>query len=329
MKGFCPNCEKDAPLRSVRRKELVDVRGERIPVMAELFICNECKEEFQNTRGTDQLDAAYREYRRRHGMLQPEEIKDWRSRFGLTQREVADLLGLGGATLSRYENGALQDASHEKMLRLAMDPRNLAKLLESNSEAIPADKRARLLGELASLERESCSFEKAYETFLGDYQAGELSGYQRWNLPKILNSFVILAGGGVLKTKLLKLLFYADFKHFKEHTVSITGLRYVHLPYGPVPDNYDYYLATLQKQGALRVAEKLVGEYSGEEFAAGVEPDLTLFAEAELETLRLVRDRFKKFSAARISRQSHDEVAYKDTAPSDLISYRYAERLSI
>jgi len=329
VKGFCPNCEKDAPLRPVRRKELVDVRGESIPVMAEFFSCRECGGEFQNTRGTDQLDAAYREYRSRHGMLQPEEIKDWRSRYGLTQREVADLLGLGGATLSRYENGALQDASHEKMLRLAMDPRNLAKLLESNGEAIPTEKRARLLGELATLERESCSFEKAYETFLGSYAPGELSGYQRWSLPKIMNAFVYLARDGVLKTKLLKLLFYADFKHFKEHTVSITGLRYVHLPYGPVPDNYDYYLAALQKDGAMKVAERLVGDYAGEEFAAGLEPDLSVFAEAELRTLKFVVQKFNKFSSARISRYVHEEAAYKDTSPNDLISYRHAEQLSI
>lgn len=329
MKGFCPNCEKEASLRPVRRKELVDVRGERIPVTAEFFSCRECGEEFQNTRGTDQLDAAYREYRSRHGMLQPEEIKDWRSRYGLTQREVADLLGLGGATLSRYENGALQDASHEKMLRLAMDPRNLAKLLESNGEAIPTEKRARLLGELATLERESCSFEKAYETFLGSYPPGELSGYQRWSLPKIMNAFVFLAAGGVLKTKLLKLLFYADFKHFKEHTVSITGLRYVHLPYGPVPDKHDYYLASLQREGALRVTEKVVGDYSGEEFAPATNPDLSVFTEGELKTLKLVVGRFKGFSSARISKYSHGEVAYKDTSPSDLISYRYADQLSI
>ena len=329
MKGFCPNCEKDANLRAVRRKEIVEVRGERIPIVAEFLACRECGEEFQNTRGADHLEAAYREYRQRHSMLQPEEIKDWRNRYGLTQREVADLLGLGGATLSRYENGALQDTSHEKMLRLAMDPRNLAKLLETKSDFIPADKRERLIGELATLERESFSFEKAFETFLGNYQAGELSGYQRWNLTKIMNAFIVLASGGVLKTKLLKLLFYADFKHFKEHTVSITGLRYVHLPYGPVPDKHDYYLASLQRQGVLKVAEKVIGEYSGEEFTPAAEPDLSVFSEGELKTLKLVVEKFKGFSSARISKYSHAETAYKGTSPNELISYQYAEHLSI
>ncbi|NIO19633.1 MAG: DUF4065 domain-containing protein, partial [Candidatus Aenigmarchaeota archaeon] len=46
-------------------------------------------------------------------------------------------------------------------------------------------------------------------------------------------------------TVLNKLLFYADFKHCKEYTVSISGSRYARLPYGPVPDNWAHYLAFL------------------------------------------------------------------------------------
>jgi len=40
-------------------------------------------------------------------------------RYPITQEELGVLLGWGGATLSRYENGALQDEVHEKMLRMA------------------------------------------------------------------------------------------------------------------------------------------------------------------------------------------------------------------
>lgn len=37
------------------------------------------------------------------------------------------------------------------------------------------------------------------------------------------------------KTKLLKLLYYADFRHFKETGMSITGLKYYAWDWGPVP----------------------------------------------------------------------------------------------
>jgi DNA-binding transcriptional regulator YiaG len=43
------------------------------------------------------LDKAYRSYRAKHYYLQPEEIKNFRKRYRLTQSELASLLGLSGA----------------------------------------------------------------------------------------------------------------------------------------------------------------------------------------------------------------------------------------
>ena len=121
MKGICPNCEKETELELVRAKEVVEVRGEPIEVDVEFFKCTECGADFENTRGPDSLATAYRVYRRRHDMLQPEQIRDWRKQYGLTQKELGRLLGWGGVTLSRYENGALHVEAHEKILRLAME----------------------------------------------------------------------------------------------------------------------------------------------------------------------------------------------------------------
>jgi hypothetical protein len=43
----------------------------------------------------------------------------------------------------------------------------------------------------------------------------------------------------------MKLLFYADFLHFKLNEVSITGARYAHAPHGPVPDQFETWLTAL------------------------------------------------------------------------------------
>ncbi|NJK94516.1 MAG: SocA family protein [Bacteroidales bacterium] len=40
------------------------------------------------------------------------------------------------------------------------------------------------------------------------------------------------------KTKLNKLLFYADFLHFKKTCFSISGVRYRAIDMGPVPNNF-------------------------------------------------------------------------------------------
>ncbi len=330
MKGICPNCEKETELEVVQNVENIKVRGEMIKVEAKYYKCKNCGEEFEDPRSDgDPLDKAYREYRRRHGMLQPEEILESRKKFGLTQNEMSRLLGWGGATLSRYENGSLQDETHEKALRLAMDPRNLLKLIRESPDALPKEKRDHLISELRAAEEETCSLEMIYAERLGKYEADELSGYRRLDLAKLFNAILYFCKGGVLKTKLNKLLFYADFKHFKDYTVSITGARYAHIPFGPAPDKYSLCFAALLENGALKVEEEIFGDFIGEKFNSVKESDLYLFCDSELKILATVKEYFKDFTAKRITDFSHDEKAYKETASGDIISYEYASDLKL
>lgn len=329
MRTICPNCEKETRIELIRTKEPLTVRGEEIIVEAEFFKCLECSEEFENTRSADPLEVAYWEYRRRHGMLQPEEIRDWRKSLGLTQRELSALLGWGDATLSRYENGALQDEAHEKMLRLTMQPHNLLELIKKSPDALNGEKRKKLIEELSAVEAEACSFDRIYEEQFGKYVADDLSGYKKLDLYKFSNVILFFCQEGQLKTKLNKLLFYADFKHFKEHTVSITGARYAHLPYGPVPDDYDFYFASLRKKGYLSVDEVQVYQYHGEFFTSQKRPDLNLFSDSELRTLEEVKEFFKDYSASQIKDFSHREQGYLKTSNREIISYKEAMSLQI
>jgi putative zinc finger/helix-turn-helix YgiT family protein len=330
MKGICPNCEKETELELIQKVEDIKVRGEVIKVEVRYYKCKNCGEEFEDPRsGEDPLDKAYREYRRRHGMMQPEEILESRKRFGLTQNEMNRLLGWGGATLSRYENGALQDETHEKALRLAMEPRNLLKLIEGTPNVLPEEKRDRLINEFRAAEEETCSLERVCEERFGKYEASEMSGYRRLDLAKLFNAILYFCKGGVLKTKLNKLLFYADFKHFKDYAVSITGARYAHIPFGPAPDKYALYFATLIENNAIKAEEILIGEFIGEEFVSLKEPDFSLFSDSELKILATVKEFFKDFTAKRITDFSHDEKAYKETAPGDIVSYEYAGALKL
>jgi len=329
MKGICPNCEKETELELVRAKEMVEVRGEPIEVVAEFFKCTECGADFENTRGPDSLALAYREYRRHHDMLQPEQIRDWRKQYGLTQKELGQLLGWGGVTLSRYENGALHVDAHEKILRLAMEPHNLITLIEETPEALTDDKRERLLDELRVADDEACSFERLFEERFGHYPPDEFSGFLKLDIQKLFNAILFFSVGGQLKTKLNKLLFYADFKHFKEYAVSITGARYIHLQYGPVPDNYDYYFAELASEHILDVEEEIMGNYTGFKCVARREPDLDAFEKTERDVLAHVMEHFQKFGSAEIMKYSHEEEAYVSTIEGESISYLFAQNLRI
>ncbi|MDZ7841652.1 MAG: Panacea domain-containing protein [Gammaproteobacteria bacterium] len=196
-------------------------------------------------------------------------------------------------------------------------------------EALADDKRERLLEELRVADNEACSFERLFEERLGRYAPDEYSGFRKLNTRRLFNVILFFCVDGQLKTKLNKLLFYADFKHFKENTISITGARYCHLQYGPVPDNYDYYFAELERARLLDVREEAFGGYTGFECITRDKPDLTIFGESELVSLVEIKDYFKDFGSARIMEFSHEEAGYVSTKEGEPISYLHAQNLRI
>ena len=331
MRNICPSCGKENSLEKVRDVEALKVRGELIEVNVEYYKCQTCSEEFDDPASDyDPVDVAYREYRKRHGMTQPEEIRSFRKKYGLTQHELSKLLGWGGATLSRYENGALQDEAHERALRLAMEPRNLLKLIEETLQAVNEKKRDDLIQALKEAEEEAYSFERIYESRFGEYEANLLSGYRKLELAKLFNVILFFCKGGVFRTKLNKLLFYTDFKHFKEYVVSITGVRYEHLDFGPTPERYDYYFATLVDNKAIRAEEVEFPEgYTGLKLIAEKEPDLNIFSDSELKILASVKEHFQSFTSYAISQYVHEEKAYVETKYGQMISYGYANDLQL
>ncbi|MGH9822964.1 MAG: Panacea domain-containing protein [Blastocatellia bacterium] len=160
------------------------------------------------------------------------------------------------------------------------------------------------------------------------------SGFREFTpdaLKEMMVSYASLSGqNGVLKTKLNKLLWYGDFLHFSDHSVSISGAEYVHLPYGPVPDNYERYLYELCADGALLATEKCFSpEYIGENITAVRKPRPDFLPPTASDILAAVYRYFKAFTTKRITECSHAEKGYIETEMLERISYAYADSLRI
>ena len=97
-------------------------RGDRCPVHPHLR-CPKCDEvvlRFEEARRLN-VDAIAR-YRKRHGLLCADAVREIRKELGVTQRELARLLRLGGNTLSRWESGRkVQTAAMDVLRRLIRD----------------------------------------------------------------------------------------------------------------------------------------------------------------------------------------------------------------
>jgi putative zinc finger/helix-turn-helix YgiT family protein len=331
MKLSCPVCDNSNELELIKGTKEVLIRNKPITIDMEYYKCSACGEEFiVPDSENDPLENAYRLYRAEHDMLQPEEIRSFRFKYGLTQGELAKLLGLGVASISRYETGKLQDEAHDKLIRLAMDPVKLRELINNSVDVFSEDKKRKVLDVIKEKEEPLVtSLERFITLNFQNYYPDEYSGFKKFDIDRFLNAVLYFCRSGVPKTKLNKLLFYADFKHFKEYTVSISGARYAHVPFGPAPSDYDFYYPILIRQNAIEVEEIIYPKYTGENFMAKQEPNLNVFLDTELHILSLVKEFFKEFTATKMSKYSHEEKGYKDTETGELISYAYAESLKL
>jgi len=331
MNQTCPLCEKAGVIDNLRTKKPFQVRGETIEVDFEVLSCRDCGEELIDSKPErDPFAKAYRIYRKTHNMLQPEEIKELRKKYSITQGELSRILGWGGATLSRYENGALQDHTHDRVLKLLEDPRNLLKLVKTSSGALGEHRRESLVNSLQRLIREENPIERCLEECFFHVGQSVFTGFSTFSLEKFFNALLYFCKGGKLKTVINKLLFYTDFKHFKEYSISITGAQYIHLPYGPVPQHYEIYLGKIVNEGTIEVKDVWFSEEAvGQCYTSSEEPLLTVFSDKELITLATVNDYFKNFGAKTISEFSHREKGYQETSQGQPISYEHASSLQI
>ncbi len=81
------------------------------------LVCSECDEEELPPELVARIEA---ERYRLDGLLSPEALKEVRARVGLSQRDMAKLLGVGEKTYTRWELGlSTQTKSMDNLVRLA------------------------------------------------------------------------------------------------------------------------------------------------------------------------------------------------------------------
>lgn len=131
-------------------------------------------------------------------------------------------------------------------------------------------------------------------------------------------------GKQLYKTKLNKLLFYADLTGYYLTGRGISGARYVHLPYGPVPDTYENVLSLAEASDNIRLTDMPDVGAGARLISAGAKPFSDELSEDDKRILDWVAETYGDMSAGEITEVSHKEMAYRNTRPGESIAYRYA-----
>lgn len=331
----CEKCGEIFNTRVETRNETLPVRGDKIDIVANVRVCEKCGTDiFDKVLDNENLLRAYDIYRHKHHIISPEEIRALRNTYDISQLNLALLLGWGEISITRYENGSLPDDAHNSMLKLIQDPFNMLRILEENGNNLPLPTREKLQKRLETILSEH-RLEKAVEilSFPNRHRKPDIfTGYIEFK-PEILMEMILFFASkpeGVLKTKVNKYLWYSDFIHFSYTTISISGAVYVHLPYGPVPDQYEMYLHALNVEGSLQRQEYAFNEeITGEKLIALRPPVMKLFSPTAQQTLEKVYQQLKKYSSKQISDLSHEEIGYIKTKQGEPISYEYADELKV
>lgn len=333
MRKYCEECRKEVETKIITKQECYAVCGEQIVVEAQVLVCADCGEEFY----CEELDAAtlvhaYNEYRRRHKLLLPVEIKEIREQYGLSQRSFAKLLNWGDKTIHRYENGSLQDKAHNSLLLFLREPENMRKYLLENEVTLEEGQKTKLFHTLEKLEqnRKSDTGKKVADVFFSKIPSIE-NGFKAFDYEKLCAMVLYFARkrGELLKVKLLKLLNYSDMIFYKENGISISGVKYVHLPYGPVPQDYDILFGMMAADKVAHIEVLFDNGYEKHRVIPERPMPEGVLTDGEIEVLHRVYERFMDFGSAEISSYSHREKGYRSTRQGDVIPYSYAKDIQL
>lgn len=323
-----PFTGKEMPLKHEVRT--VTFRKEEIKTRFQFYLCEDTGEKFTTTE-LDEYNLLMVEhaYRAKNHIPQREEIIEIREKYGLAAIRMGEILGFGQNTYGLYEKGELPSLANANLIKLARDPFKLKSLVEdwnpkSNNTKIDLLKR---IDRLISLDKQKLINLEDY--LMGDDEANILTGYSKPNLEKFVEMIVFFAQKiPCFKTKMNKLLFYADFSYFKYFGNSISGVKYKAINFGPVPNMFETIFENLSENDVIDIfyedkadgirVEKLIGR-EDRPFNSEV------FTKEELVTLENIASQFKDISTNGIVEISHLEKGWLENIHGkQFISYEYA-----
>ena len=329
-----PITGKEMKLTKERRS--MDFRKETFEIVFHYYKCEDSDEQFTTTSMDEvNMNQVYNQYRDRFNIPFPDEIVRIREKYSLSAAKMSEILGFGINSYRQYEASEMPSIANAKLIQMAEDPKTFIGMIElcgTLDEKVKAKyiQKSQLLVE----ERKRNIFNLNFKEYLlGNHLADIYSGYRNPNFEKFTEMVVYFSEQiQPFKTKMNKLLFYADFLMFKQTCFSISGVRYKAIDRGPVPNNFQSIFEYLANKYEIDIfTTEFPQGYTGEQFKARNDRPFKadLFSENELIVLEKVATVFKPTSTNDIVELSHLEEAWKkNEKDKSVISYEYAFELN-
>lgn len=331
-KKLCLICMQEHDVQTVMIQEENEFKGERVNFDAIYEYCENEDQLLETEELQRRNDISFKDaYRSAVGLLTSKDIASIRAALNINQKDFSMVLGCGQATIARYESHQVQDCAYNNILRrIQQDPEWFVQLLEQSKEKLTPASYEKALKAANQQYTNKLNFYvennilAKYAQFLGD---NEICGNVSLNIPKIVEMVNYLAERVpvLLKVKLMKLLWYADNLNYKRYGSSISGLAYCAYPMGALPIGHDL----IPELAGISYEFTGYDNGTGYKFIPADGITYSHISDQEIQVLETVADRFRDIRQNEIVDIMHNEVAYKETAEREVISYKYAQQLSI
>lgn len=220
LKSRCSNCNKHT-FELTTRNFTPRVKNEEVEVTAQCYVCKECgMPDMDSNQMNAFRRAAADTYRENNNLYTSQQILQFRETLGLSQQLFAEYLGVGQASVKRWETYYVQDVSQNQLIQLKCD-------LE----------QAKLNFLFLKYKKNKPNIDFGYTPFSPNCFK-EIYNFYKNNID---NSQINLPF----------FFFYCDFLYFKKTEKSICGLNYIALRSGPEPKCYSLLVHSMHSKNSF------------------------------------------------------------------------------
>ena len=246
---LCLCCMEYHDVSTVKVLEKNIFKGDEVTYDAMYYYCDNADEYYSSEEMLSKNDISMKDsYRTKNNLLTSTEINQLRLKYGVSQSDLAIILGWGEKTITRYEKHHVQDFAHDTILKkIISDPEWYIELLKSAKEKLSLSSYQKYYETAIQYysSKQDEYLRKVIQAAYAEYENNEqCTGGKALDLDKVIDAVRYFANSlniiHLFKVKLMKLLWYADALSYKLNDISMTGLVYKSLPMGAVPIGHEH-----------------------------------------------------------------------------------------
>lgn len=127
--------------------------------------------------------------------------------------------------------------------------------------------------------------------------------------------------GRFTKTKLAKLLYFADFSWYYTHLKSMSGMQYRKIKYGPVSDMYFRVIDEMFDNGLIAIEQTEDVAMIISESRSGRKNSLSLISKDELKLIDKIGTKWSKKRTGEVVDFTHKQMPYMFADEGEIVSY--------